>query len=264
MDSIINDHPSGKHPLAISLLSTDGITASGVGHRKLEENGNNDVFLDFIVPSLRNHHISPDALERRKVLTKSLRIENAPIPLSPYPHNTTTQKGNFAEVFLAEYLHSTTEAQIPVYRLRYNPNVEQSMKGDDVLLFDIDSDPVRIIVGEAKFRVTPSKQAIIDTIDGLVRSNQAGLPVSLMFIAERLFEEGKNNMAEKVQNCAILFATNSLRIDYVGLLMSNCNACNHVNNHTTNELHNLLMISLGIQSPETIVQQAFARLEGAL
>lgn len=264
MANIINDHPTGTHPFAVSLLSTDITTACGVAHRKLEENGHNDVFLDFIVPVLQTHHISLDALERRKDLIQSLRIANAPIPPSPYPQNTTTRKGNFAEVFLAEYLRSTTEAQIPVYRLRYNPNVEQSMKGDDVLLFDMDSDPVRIIVGEAKFRGTPTKQAVVDTIDGLVRSNRAGLPVSLMFVADRLFEEGKNDMAKKVQSCAILFATNRLQIDYVGLLMSNRNASNHVNNDTTNELHNLLMISLGVQSPETIVQQAFARLEDAV
>ncbi len=156
---------------------------------------------------------------------------------------------------------STTEAQLPVYRLRYNPNSDQSIKGDDVLLFDLDSDPVRIIVGEAKFRGIPSKQAITDAIDGLVRSNKVGLPISLMFVADRLFEEVKYDMAEKVQNCAILFATNKLRIDYVGLLMSNRNVGNCVNKYTTNELHNLLMISVGIKSPEKIVQKAFTRLE---
>lgn len=264
LTNIINDHPTGTQPFALSLLSMDGNTVSGVHHRQLSGNGHNDVFLGYMVPALKNHHISPDALERRRELIQSLRIANAPIPPSPYPQNSTTQKGNFAEVFLAEYLLSTTNAQIPVYKLRYNPNVEQSMKGDDVLLFDMDSEPVRIIVGEAKFRGTPSKQAVIDTIDGLVRSNSAGLPVSLMFVAERLFEEGKNDIAKKVQDCAILFATNDLRIDYVGLLMSNRNANTCVNRHTTNELHNLLMISLGIQSPQTIIQQAFIQLENAL
>jgi len=262
--NIIYDHPTGTHPFAVSLISIDGTTVSGVTYRKLEENGHNDVLVDFMVPALQNHHISPDTFERRKELMQSFRIANISIPPSPYPRNVTTQKGNFAEVFLAEYLRSTTETQIPVYRLRYNPNVEQSMKGDDVLLFDMDSDPVRIIVGEAKFRGTPTRQAVVDMIDGLVRSNRAGLPVSLMFVADRLFEEGKNGIAKKVQDCALLFAKNRLRIDYVGLLMSNCNVSNHVNNHTTNELHNLLMISLGTQQPETIVQQAFTRLEGAV
>jgi len=263
--SIIYDHPTRTHPLAVSLLSTDITTACGVAHRKLEENGHNDVFLDFMVPALQTHHISLEALERRRDLIQSLRVVNAPpIPPSPYPQNPTTRKGNFAEVFLAEYLRSTTEAQIPVYRLRYNPNVEQSMKGDDVLLFDMDSKPMRIIVGEAKFRGTPTRQAVVDTINALVRSNKAGLPVSLMFVADRLFEEGNNDMAKKVQSCAMLFATDKLQIDYVGLLMSNRNVSKHVNNGTTNELHNLLMISLGFQSPEEIVQQAFARLEDAV
>ena len=264
MHNIINNHPKGTHPFAISLTATDKTTISGVNHRELKENNHNEVFLDFMVPAIKNHHLSPEAFERRKNLIQSLGLANVPIPTSPYPHNATTQKGNFAEIFLAEYLSSTTGVLIPVYRLRYNPNIEQSMKGDDVLLFDMDSDPVRIIVGEAKFRSTPSKQAVIEAVDGLVRSNTTGLPVSLMFVADRLFEEGNAAMGEKVQDCAILFANSKLRIDYVGLLMSNSNASNYVNEHTKSDLHSLLMISLGIQSPETIVGQAFKRLEGTL
>ena len=65
----------------------------------------------------------------------------------------------------------------------------------------MDSNPVRIIVGESKFRGVPDKQAVIDIVDGLVRSNRAGLPVSLMFVADRLFESDNFEMAEKVQNC---------------------------------------------------------------
>ena len=263
LTDIINAHPTGLHPCAIFLVSTDQTTESNIDHRKLEENGNVDDFVDFMVPALQNHHISAAALERRRDLLESLGIHNATLS-SPYPLTDKTRKGNFAEIFLAEYLQLTTDARLPVYRLRYNPNVEQSMKGDDVLLFDLDSNPVRIIVGEAKFRGAPSRQAVIDTINGLVRSNRAGLPVSLMFVADRLFEEGLSEIGARVNQCAALMATNNLRIDYVGLLMSNRNAGDYVNNHATNELHNLLMISLGTQSPESIVEQAFGRLEGAV
>jgi hypothetical protein len=35
-----------------------------------------------------------------------------------------------------------------------------------------------------------------------------------------------------------------IKIDYVGLLMSDLNARNHINKHTENELRNLLMILL--------------------
>lgn len=260
--TIINDRSPENHPFSISLSCSNENAVSDILHRCLVENENYDVFLDYMTQALQDHHISSDALERRIDLIKSLQLVDVPMPLSPYPKSSTTQKGNFAEVFLAEYLYTTTGAELPVYRLRYNPNVEQSMKGDDVLLFDLDSDPVRIIVGESKFRGIPNKKAVTDIIDGLVRSNKAGLPISLMFVAERLFEAGDSEMAEKVQNCAILFATNKLQIDYVGLLMSTHKAKEIINEHTSGELHNLLMISLGFHSPETIVQQAFARLEG--
>lgn len=257
MDKIIKNHPTGAHPFAVSLLSTDDVTLSGVAHRELEEKEPNDVLLEYMIPAIQKHHIGPDTLERHKELIDSLRIANLPKIRSPYPQNSTTRKGNFAEIFLAEYLISTTETQLPVYRLRYNPNPDQAMKGDDVLLFDLNSDPVRIIVGESKFRGTPDKQSVIDIVDGLVRSYEIGLPVSLMFVSNCLFKEGKPELGKKVQECAILFARNELNIDYVGLLMSNHNAKKPINKHTSNDLHHLLMISLGMQSPEEIVEQAF-------
>ena len=262
--SIIKQHPVDPHPLALSLSSSDGYTLSGVRHRELFEKGHTDILCNYMLPALKKHHSSPETLQRHRELVDSLRIVNAPNLLSPYPQNLTTKKGNFAEIFLAEYLGETSEMKLPVYRLRYNPNPNQSMKGDDILMFDLDSNPARIIVGESKFRGTPDKQSVIDIVEGLLRSNKAGLPISLMFVAERLFQENEQELGKKVMNCAILFATNKLQIDYVGLLMSNQNARNAVNTHTSNDLKRLLMISLGLKKPEEIVQQAFDQLEGSI
>lgn len=263
MVKIIKDHPLGDRPFAVSLLSADEKTLGDIDHRVLTESGQNEAFLEHMTTALQEHHNSPDSLQRHQELIESFRIANAPPPpLSRYPKSFTTRKGNFAEIFLAEYLSATTETQLPIYRLRYNPNPDQSMKGDDVLLFDLDSDPVRIIVGESKFRSTPTKEAVIEIVDGLIRSNKAGLPTSLMFIADRLFDENKPELGKKVQDCALLFATNKLQIDYVGFLMSNHNAKNPVNKHTPDGFKHLLMISLGIQNPETVVKEAFDRAEG--
>jgi len=261
---IINKHPNDTHPLGKSLQSNDTTTTSGVIHRELLDAKHTEVLLRYMVPIMQEHHISSEKLEKRKKLLKSLKNPNIPLTLSPYPRNSTTQKGNFAEIFLAEYLQSTTDTQLPIYRLRYNPNPDQSMKGDDVLLFDLDSKPARIIVGEAKFRKIPSGEAVVETTEGLVRSYNIGLPISLMFVAERLFEEGNEELGNKVMECVILFASDKLKIEYVGLLMSNKNSRNHVNRHTTNELRHLLMISLGMENPESIVKDAFDRLEAEL
>jgi len=264
MNNIIKNHPNEPDLLAISLKSNDSITKTGVPHRELIDTNHPDIFLEYMLHLLRVHHIKPNILEKLKANIKLLKTPNIPLPSSPYPRNPNTRKCNFAEIFLAEYLKSTTDTKLPVYRLRYNPNKEESMKGDDVLLFDLDSTPVRIIVGEAKFRETPSKEAVIEIVENLVRSNKNDLPISLMFVAFCLFDEGNDELGWKVFNCSNLFSSDRLQIDYVGLLMSNMDANKYINRHTTNELHNLLMISLGMINPELIIVKAFNQLETEL
>jgi len=264
MNNIIKNHPNEPDPLAISLQSSDSFTETSVLHRELMDKNHSDIFLEYMLPFLRMHHIKLNKLEELKARIKLLKISNIPLTSSPYPRNPNTRKGNFAEIFLAEYLKSTTDKKLPVYRLRYNPNKEESMKGDDVLLFDLDSNPVRIIVGEAKYRKTPSKKAVIEIVENLIRSNKLFIPMSLTFVADRLYDEGNKELSEKVYNCSYLFSSDKLKIDYVGLLMSNMNANKHINRHTTNELHNLLMISLGMINPELIIEKAFNQLEAEL
>ena len=261
---ILDSHPTTTHAYGFSLDAIDSFTNSGTPHRKLTENGNMDAFLDFTVQALQKHHADPQKLQRIRKTIQSLGVDARESQQSPYPQADKTRKGNFAEVVLAEYIKACTTAQLPVYRLRYNPNVEQAMKGDDVLMFDLDSDPVRIIVGESKFRGTPSEQAVTDILDGLKKSHNAGLPISLAFVVDRLFESGQNDLAEKLNGFTSMYLENKLTIDYIGLLLSNRNASNHVNKHTTGELHNLLMISLSVNSPETLVSTAFDKLEAAL
>lgn len=128
--SIINQVPDGKDPFSVCLISTDCTTTSGIAHRVLEDNGHSDILLQYMENALQRHHISPEALQRHMDLIASLKIENLPIPRSPYPQTSKTQKGNFAEVFLAEYLVSTTDMELPIYRLRYNMRlIPQKMLG---------------------------------------------------------------------------------------------------------------------------------------
>jgi hypothetical protein len=265
LDCVIKNNLNATHPLSTSLKSNDCTTDSGVFHRELTDLDHIDTFLGYMLPILQKHHVSKENLGKRIKQIKIMGYNNIKSPISPDPKRIRTQRANFAEIFLAEYLQLTTDVQLPVYRLRYNPNVEESMKGDDVLLFDLDSTPVRIIVGEAKFRGTPTKEAVTETIDTLIRSYNNGLPISLMFIADRLIYDEKNEeLGNKVFNCSLLFAHDKLKIEYVGFLMSGKNTNKHINQHTTNELHNLLMISLGMNSPVSIVEQAFKTLEAEL
>jgi hypothetical protein len=180
---------------------------------------------------LVRHHTSTEQLERserRRSAMIRLGFGTEQARLGRFPVVENTRKGNLAEIVLAEYIGAVTGATVPVYRLRCNPNVDQSMKGNDVLAFDLDTDPVRIIVGESKFRGTSSKAAVEEIVADLVRSHKAGIPVSLQFVADRWFEEGRADLGMRIERCAELFASGRLRLDYVGLFLSDTHAIERV------------------------------------
>jgi hypothetical protein len=258
---ILGNHPQAG--LGSLILASDSKTESGVPHRALtESNGKRSAIVECIREMLIRHHISTESLERDKQryeVLKRLGYTAELSRLSRFPMNPLTQKGNLAEIVLAEYL--AANVNLPVYRLRYNPNVDQAMKGDDVLAFDLDSDPVRVIVGESKFRSTSSKDAVIEIVKGLFSSYNGGIPLSLQFVVDRLFEAGNVELGEKVSNCAVLFAEDKLRIDYVGMLMSDPQCIEKVNQYTDKSLHQLVMISFAVDSPDSIIEPCYSGLE---
>jgi len=261
---VLGAHPVPPHPFGEVFDAKDGLTANKVPHRALvERDGLREATVRRLREMLVRHHVGPDALRRseeQREALKRLGFDVGQARLGRFPVNPTTRKGNLAEVVLAEYVVATNAVALPVYRLRYNPNVDQSMKGDDVLAFDLDTTPPRVLVGEAKFRGTSSTAAVKEIVEGLVRSFKGGLPASLQFVADRLFEQGETELGRRVLDCARLFALGELRIDYVGILLSDTKTSERVNDATPNSLRRLAVISFGVQDPDELVEVCYEGL----
>lgn len=259
LEEIIGNHTDKSKPLRI-LEFDDCLTNFNIPHRALSHNEefSND-FVNFSAECLINHHADYNKIQRyRKALIRQ-KLDHYYVSQSPLPTKNSTQKGNWAEIILAEYLTSSPNTELPVYRLRFNTNPDESMKGDDVLAFDLNSDPIRIIVGEAKFRKIPQKQDIENMIKGLVKSSLKTAPVSLGFVADRLFDEGKHDIGEKIQNCLTLIAQGNLKINYVGLLASNRNTAKQINKNAKSKLNNMVLLSLAFSEPEKIVKESYIK-----
>jgi hypothetical protein len=134
------------------------------------------------------------------------------------------------------------------------------MKGDDVLAFDLDVRPPKIIVGEAKFRGTSSSAAVREIVEGLLRSSRGGIPASLQFVADRLIDAGDLNLADRVLDCVKLIALGELRIDYIGMLLSDTKAANRIDDATPGSLRRLAMISLGAENTNALVNACYRKL----
>ncbi len=267
-DAILGSHPGAPSIFAECLIATDGLTNHGAPHRNLDEVvGKRKTLIETARNMLITHHMSDEAIKREKKRIEAiakLGFKEQATKLKRFPVSDTTQKGNFAEIILAEYLVASAKTTLPVYRLRYNPNVDQSMKGDDVLAFDLDGTPVRLIVGEAKFRKTSSVQVVEEIIANLTKSKLNGLPTSLTFVLDRLYESEHSALAEKVENCIMLFAKGKLKLSYVGFLMSDGEAPRRVSENATKTIDSFAIISFGLESPEKLVEQCFKDLEDSI
>jgi len=265
VEQIIGPHPLPPHPCGIHLAATDQQTAHDVPHRVLDYRLLQSPELTATMTQwIVTHHIKPETIERDRIRREALARQGLVDPAQRFPTNTKTQKGNWAEILLAEYVAASSNTQLPVYRLRYNTNVDQSMKGDDVLAFDLDSNPVRVLVGEAKFRATPSKRVVKELIGALAKSHSGNIPASLQFVADCLFESGNSELGAKVAECNALFAQGRLQLDYVGLLVSNANAHSHVKNNAQSSIRRLAVMSFALANPDRVVADSYAGAAGLI
>ena len=241
--------------------ASDGLTLSDIPHRALKIVNNRKKAIAHLRGALIRHHADDEKLTRIKRQLERLGFDQSKLPTSPFPRADKTRKGNLSEVFLSEYLSTATEAELPVYRLRYNPNVEQSMKGDDVLVFDFSKSPIRIIVGEAKFRSTSSRSVVQDMVNALVTSHQAGVPSSLQFVADRLFETGHEDVGTRVLESAEQISNGNHDLRYVGFLMSTRGCRAHVDKYTEPMLPKLAVLSFTEGDLSGFLEECYDRIE---
>ncbi|MBM7855041.1 hypothetical protein JOC37_001424 [Desulfohalotomaculum tongense] len=143
----------------------------------------------------------------RKLLTKSLEelgyCTLAEVYRDKRPKKRDTRMGNFGEIVTSAYMEQQLGYQVPIYRLRYNPNPEQSMKGDDVIgfKFGVEEGEQRIIcVAESKVRKHYDANILNEAYEGIKKSYGQAEPTSLNFIYERLIERGNYDLARKVHS----------------------------------------------------------------
>ena len=116
----------------------------------------------------------------------------------------TTRRGNFCEVLAAEFAVTQLGFEVPIRRLRYNPNPDQSMKGDDVLgfRFPMIHGSAGVLVGESKYRSSRSPSAVRNAVEPAYRSlclSHRSYPVSMDFVATMLEMEQDHESAQSVR-----------------------------------------------------------------
>lgn len=256
---LIGEHPRNPSLFESWCLCEDMPVSTTQKHRKLSEKPiDEDILIDKLSEWIVKHHVKPDTLKRfqkkKSILEKHEFKEYVEQRLPFSTENSNTQKGNFGEIVLAEYLTESSGLELFVYKLHFNTNVDQSMKGDDILLFDRTNVQSKMIMGEAKFRTSSSKQAVEEAIKGLY---EGMLPLSMTFVSERLYELGETHLADQIDELISNIHHNKTPIVYVGFLISDNMTYKRVEDHLVTTNKDLLFVSLGLNDPIKVLEKSF-------
>jgi hypothetical protein len=246
IEELIGKHPNDLDIFSLWLKADDTIEdAQNKKQRKLTESPiHRERATEIISNWLLKYHIRESTItylkkeRKRKIYDKyGFKEFLATQNLIPTSENENTQKGNLAEVVLSEYLQKTTGYDLLIFKLRYNSNHLQSMKGDDLLLFNKKNLREKIILGESKFRSTPSRNDVEDILSSLGGSIK--LPISIPFISGVLRDLGDENMANELSRLQADLFNKSVPVLNVGFIMGANNTHNAILNHNLNSEYRL-------------------------
>lgn len=119
------------------------------------------------------------------------------------PTTKTTKSGELGEVLALSFVEEMTNWGNTVKKLRWKDHREMPMRGDDVLAIRVDGQEVSILKGEAKSRQVMSADVLRQARKALTANQGRPSPHALAFYADRLFEDGREDLADaidKLQN----------------------------------------------------------------
>lgn len=262
-ERLIGKHPNTEHSFGKWLASNDLPDSDTKCHRELTESIEvDDHLIEWMARKIISHHYTQFRIDRLKEKYGSLGYEKYAEQHRKLPIADKIKKGNATEILLTDYIQTTQKKEfIKVFKLKYNPNVDQAIKGDDTLMVDLfeenGNEKIKIYLGESKFRQTPSKTVIEDITNSLSKDT---LPLSYTFLVEEIAKTNEP-LARKLDDFIVQDVKDRGDLIYAGLLLSNTDASRVVEKHLNSDNSNLVFISVGIDDPEGFIESVFEKAE---
>ena len=265
-DEILGLHPINHHVIGEWLDYEDKEPTETSCIRVLSEKKPfGDAVIEPFSKNLIDYHYTPATINSLKKKFEKLGLKEFGTYYAQsrnLPQNVNTRKGNAVEVLMTEYSLAAIDKLDLTYahRFRYNPNVDQSMKGDDMLIVDFsDEANPTIYVGEAKFRKTVDKAVLEDVKKSLAKDK---MPLSLTFLRDR-FENVDDNKYAKLDDLFIQ-ELSDYDIRYIGFIVGDKNAGKNVEEKWECDNPKHIMLVLSLDEPEEFVKQAFDKAKTLL
>jgi hypothetical protein len=265
-NDLIGIHPKAPNVFGIWLGCKDMPITKTKSHRALTPliKTTDKQLIDWLGRKIFEHHHSEYRTQKLKENFKKLGYKKYAEQNRKLPKSDKTKKGNATEVILSEYIESTLGKKlVKAFKLKYNPNADQAMKGDDTLLIDVidnkKSKKIKIYLGEAKFRKTPNS-LVIQTISKSLSKDKK--PLSYSFIVDELGRDAKTkDLADLLDTFIIDEIKGRGDLIYLGFLLSNLKTFDVVEANLNCDNPHFVLVSIGIDTPEELIKKVFEKAE---
>lgn len=166
--------------------------------KALERQNAEDVFCDAV----RSHY---DNLKMIASDVANLGFEKASEILKErLPTTAKAKSGELGEIMATEFAEQKLGFKIPVKRIRYKDGRNMALRGDDFIgiLYSKTDDKLTLLKGESKSNNNLGKTVIEEARAVLNRDEGRCTPISLLFVADRLFEgtPEEQRIGQKLRN----------------------------------------------------------------
>jgi hypothetical protein len=265
-NDLIGSHPKAPNIFGIWLDCNDVPVTKTKSHRSLTPliNTTDTQLIEWLGRKIFEHHHSEYRIQKLKENFTKLGYKKYAEQNRKLPKSEKTKKGNATEVILSEYIESTLGKKlVKAFKLKYNSNADQAMKGDDTLLIDIidnkKTKKIKLYLGEAKFRKTPSS-TVVKTISTSLSKDKK--PLSYTFMVDELARDTKTkDLADLLDTFIIDEIKGKGDLIYTGFLLSNANTFNVVEANLNSDNPLFVLVSISINTPEELITKAFEKAE---
>lgn len=197
--------------------------------RLIEIDGSRDEVINELREVCRSHYVAPEITANR--LAELGAPQTAGLLKEHIPASKKSRSGDFGEILATELTERRLGFQVPVRRLRWKDGREMALRGDDIIaVWKGSTGPLRILKGESKSRAALTATVVTEAADALDRYRGRPTRHSVLFIAERLREQGKDALAKELE-IAVIQSFRGTTVAHLLFTLSGNSPDTHLSNH---------------------------------
>ena len=194
-----------------------------------ENRGSCDEIMDELRVVVRSHYVAPEITAKR--LAELGATATAEFLREHFPQTKKARSGDLGEILATELTERKLGFDVPVRRLRLKDGREMALRGDDIIAIARDTKGrLKFLKGESKSRARLTSTVVKDAADALDRDYGRPTRHTVLYIAERLREYGKDELALDLET-AVLHSFSRNSVDHLLFTVSSNNPDRPLHDH---------------------------------